>query len=223
MKAIVNFSTHEYAKGQNRLRESLKGRTDADFLGFTSYSEVRSPTQQDNPYAFKVYSIEKALKMGYDQILWLDSSAYAVGDVDKIFHLIRRNGHFMEEAGHPASSWTNDRTLAYHGITRDEAQEIQLYSAGFTGLNFNNEITVTFFELWKQSMIDGMFRGNWNNINKSESEDIRCEGHRHDMSNASIIANKLNMKYERCGKYFQYAAPSDKPNQPTVVFYAQGI
>lgn len=223
MKAIVNFSTPQYARGQNRLRDSLKGRTDADFIAFTSFDEIGSPTHSENPYAFKLYAIDKVRQMGYDQILWLDASAYAVGDVEKIFNLIRRNGHFMEEARHYASTWTNDRTLKYFGLTRDDATKIPLYSAGFTGLNFNNKTTQSFFSLWYVSMIDGMFRGEWHNRNKTESRDTRCEGHRHDLSCASIIANQLGMKYEKCGKYFQYAAPTDKPNQPTVVFFAQGI
>lgn len=210
MKAIVNVSTNQYSKGQKRLENSLKGRTDADFLGFKSESEIGSPLHRDNPYAFKIYAIENALNKGYTQILWLDSSAYAIANVEPIFNLIKRNGHFMEEAGHWADKWTNDRTLEYYSLTKEDASKIPLYSAGFTGLNFNNETTVTFFEMWKQSMLDGQFKGDWSN-------------HRHDMTNASIIAHKLGMKYQPCGKYFQYAAPNDTPNQKTVIFFAQGI
>lgn len=210
MKAIVNLSSSQYRNGQKRLEESVKGKTDADFIGFKTESEVGAPLHKENPYAFKVYAIEKALDKGYTQILWLDSSAYAIANVEPIFNLIRRNGHFMEEAGHVASAWTNDRTLDYFGLTREEASKVPLYSAGFTGLNFNNERTVTFFEMWKQSMIDGQFKGDWSN-------------HRHDLSCASIIAHKLGMKYQKCGKYFQYAAPHETPNQKTVIFFAQGI
>lgn len=110
MKAIVNFCTSQYIKGQNRLRESLQGRSDADFFGFSSYDDIGSPAHQDNPYAFKIYAIDKVRSQGYDHILWLDSSVYAIREVNEIFDLINTNGHFMEEAGHPASSWTNDRT-----------------------------------------------------------------------------------------------------------------
>jgi len=210
MKCIVNLSTSQYNNAQARLESSLKGKTDADFIGFKSESEIGAPSHKDNPYAFKVYAIEEALKRGYTQVLWLDSSAYAIANVEPIFNLIRRNGHFMEEAGHQAYKWTNDRTLEYYGLTKEDAAKIPLYSAGFTGLNFNNETTVTFFEIWKQSMLDGQFKGDWTN-------------HRHDLSNASIIANRLGMKYETCCKYFQYAAPHEKPNKKTVVFFAQGI
>lgn len=223
MKAIVNVGSNSYNKGQSRLRESLQGKTDADFFGFTSEEEVGSPKHHDNPYAFKIYAIESALNKGYTQILWLDSSVYALAPVQPIFNLIKLHGHFMEEAGHPASSWTNDRTLDYFGITRDESEKIPLYSAGFTGLNFNNDISITFFEMWKRAMLDGMFRGEWHNRNKTESQDPRCEGHRHDMSCASIIAHKLGMKYQPCGKYFQYAAPHEKQKQKTVIFFVQGI
>ena len=210
MKCIVNLSTSQYNKAQARLENSLKGKTDADFIGFKTESEIGAPPHKDNPYAFKIYAIEEALKRGYTQILWLDSSAYAIANVEPIFNLIRRNGHFMEDAGHQADKWTNDRTLEYYSLTKEDAAKIRLYSAGFTGLNFNNDITVTFFEMWKQSMIDGQFKGDWSN-------------HRHDLTCASIIAHRLGMKYETCGKYFQYAAPHETPNKKTVVFFAQGI
>ncbi len=210
MKCIVNYSTPNYSNGQKRLEESLKGKTDADFIGFNSLEELGSPSHLDNPYAFKVYAIEKALQKGYTQILWLDSSAYAIKNVEVIFNLIRRNGHFMEEAGHPASHWSNDKSLDYFSLTREEAANIPLYSAGFTGLNFNNATTQKFFQLWKKSMLDGIFRGDWSN-------------HRHDLTCASIIAHKLGMKYQKCGKYFQYAAPHEQPRNNTVVFFAQGI
>lgn len=210
MKCIVNLSTSQYNKGQTRLENSLKGKTDADFICFKSELEVGSPRHKDNPYAFKIYAIENALNKGYTQILWLDSSAYAIANVEPIFNLIRRNGHFMEDAGHLADKWTNDRTLEYFDLTKEEAIKIPLYSSGFTGLNFNNETTVTFFELWKQSMLDGQFKGDWSN-------------HRHDMTCASIIAHRLGIKYETCGKYFQYAKPHEKQNKKTVLFFAQGI
>lgn len=224
-RAIVSFANERgnYIEAQKRLKDSLIGFTDADFLGFIGESSIDAPLHEKNPYAFKIYAIEKAALIGYDSVLYLDSSAYAVSNVDTIFDIIERDGYFMEEAGHYAGTWTNDKTLNYFGIDRDEAMNMTMYSAGFTGLNFNYVIAIDFFKRWKESMIAGCFRGNWDNKGLTESVDIRCEGHRHDMSCASIIANQLGMKYQSGGSYFQYAAPDDKKNKESVCFYVQGL
>ena len=221
-KAIINLSTPNFRKAQARLRGSLEGY-DIPYLECTSESQVGAPRHHDNPYAFKIYAIEQALKAHYTDILWLDSSCYAIADPKPIFDIIASKGYFMEDSGHVAGKWANDRCLQYFGLTRDEAMEIPMYSAGFTGLNFNNLKAAQFFEQWKQAMLNGVFKGGWTNKDKTESQDERCEGHRHDMVCASIIAHKLHMTYEPGGTYFQYAAPNDPVNKDTVVFKLQGI
>lgn len=222
-KAIVSLSTPSYAKAEQRLSESLKGKTDAHVYLYQSESSIGSPSHQENPYAFKIYAIKKAFEAGYTKILWLDSSCYAIKDISPVFDIIESEGYFMEYAGHLAGTWTNDRALDYFGITRDEAMEIPLFSAGFTGLDFTNEIVKEFFKTWEQAMLDGMFRGKWDNKEKTESQDERCFGHRHDLSTASIIAYQLGMPFHSGENLFQYASPSDTPNTDDVVFFLQGI
>lgn len=222
-KAIVNLSTLRYAKAQYRLSESLKNRTDAEVLLYQSERQVEAPSHSQNPYAFKIYAIEEAIRQGYEQILWLDSSCYAIKDIQPVFDIIDQEGYFMEYSGHEAGKWTNDRTLEYFGITRDEAFEIPMFSAGFTGLDFRNHNTIEFFNRWKQAMLDGMFKGEWTNKNKTESEDPRVEGHRHDLCVGSIIAYQLGMKHHSGENLFQYAKPTDTPESESIVFYLQGI
>jgi hypothetical protein len=222
-KAIVNLSTLRYAKAQYRLSESLKGKTDADVLLYQSERLVGSPSHQENPYAFKIYAIEEALKKGYTKILWLDSSCYAVKDIQPVFDIIDKEGYFMEWSGHEAGKWTNDRTLEHFEITREEAFEIPMFSAGFTGLDFTNDKAIWFFRKWKQAMLDGMFNGEWTNKNKTESQDPRVEGHRHDLCVGSIIAHQLGMKFHSGENLFQYASPIDTPESESIVFYLQGI
>jgi len=222
-KAIVNLSTHQYRRGQQRLVNSLQGKTDADIITFSSEVEVGALPHKENPYSYKVYCFDRLFDMGYTQILWLDASAYAIGDVQPIFDIIENYGFFGEEAGHWASTWTNDFTLNYFGITRDEAEKIPLFSAGFTGINFEKPRGGEFFDRWKRSMEAGCFKGQWNNQGKTESQDPRCEGHRHDLAAASIIAYQMGLKFTSGGTYFQYAAPEDPINKETVIFKAQGI
>ena len=224
-RAIVSFANERgnYLQAQQRLKDSLIGFTDADFIAIKGEDSINAPKHSKNPYAFKLYAIEQAIDRGYTSVLYLDTSAYAVSNIDAIFDIIERDGYFMEEAGHYAGTWTNDRALEYFEIDRDEAMKIPMYSAGFTGLDFSNDIAVKFFNLWGKSMVNGCFKGQWDNRGLTESVDIRCEGHRHDMSCASIIAYQLGMKYQSGGSYFQYASLEDKKNIDTVCFYVQGL
>lgn len=231
-RAIVNLvsDTAAFIDAQNRLRKSLEGKFHGEFFGFVGEKSVGAPPHIENPYAFKIYAIQRVREEhGYDQILWLDASVYAVKPVDEIFDRIQKLGLFMEEAGHYAGTWCSDRTLEYFGITRDQAMIMPMYSAGFSGFDFRNPKAQEFFAEWKESMLNGQFKGGWNNPGPSfpESKDQRCQGHRHDMTCGSIIANKHGLVkegyYNSGGKYFAYIGPGYQPPGPDVLFHLQGI
>jgi len=95
-------------------------------------------------------------------------------------------------------------------------------NAGFLGLDFNNEIACKFFDKWKESMFAGIFKGEWTNNTKSESQDERCLGHRHDMVCGSIIANQLGMKYVSGNEWLTYQPPHVPPKNDKIVFKALG-
>src|SRR4051812_44561198 len=101
MKAIVSFANENgnYLRAMDRLKASLEGRFDGEFFGFVNESSVDAPPHHENPYAFKLYAIDKVRKMGYNQILYLDSSCYAIENLQPIFDIIERKGYFMQEAG----------------------------------------------------------------------------------------------------------------------------
>lgn len=207
MNAIINFATGRYIKGQERLRQSLQG-FDGDFLAWTNELEIGAPLHKDNPYAFKIFAFDEAIKMGYTKILLVDASVWACSDVSPIFEHITKEGYIMQEAGQHVGKWTNDRCLDYFGVTREQADKMLMYgNAGFLGLDFESEIAKEFFQRWKESMQAGMFMGSWDN-------------HRHDMSCGSIIANQLNMKYQSAHDWLNYG---DTPRSDKVYLLAQGL
>ena len=55
-----------------------------------------------------------------------------------------------------------------------------MFAAGYCGFDFKNGKAQEFFAEWKESMLNGCFRGSWTD-------------HRHDMTCASIIAHKHDM------------------------------
>jgi hypothetical protein len=201
-----------YKAAADRLFKSL-----GEFVGpadveiFNGEASIGAPPHEENPYAFKIYCFEEALKRGYKNILYLDSSVYAIKDYTRAFDLIERDGYLMQESGHYVGQWCNDETLQYFGFTREEAMTMQMYgNAGMLGLDFSQEIARNFFHRWQHAMRAGMFKGSWSD-------------HRHDMTCGSIIATGLRMKYQKGDEILQYAAPEDPVNNNTIIFKAQGI
>ncbi len=222
--ALVNYSTATgwYIEGQKRLIDTMEQfGFNGTFYSFQKTNEFGSPDHKDNPYAFKIYAIKHALNKGHDVIWWMDSSIYAVKDIAPILQIVEEKGYYFEEAGHLASTWTNDATLKYFDISRNDAENIKLFSAGFMILDFRHEIVREFFARWKNSCDAGMFKGNWHNNDKTESKDERCKGHRHDLSCASIIATKLGMDYFSGGTMLSYVGPGYATPSEKSIFHLQ--
>ena len=220
---IVNFSDYKFALGQNRLRESLiQQGYQGDVITFNEFHQVGSKSHLEVPYQFKVFAIDKARQMGYDIILYCDASLWAIKNVMPVINYIIDNGYLLEICGFSVGHFSTDLCLSEFGISRENAFSIPLHSAGFTGLNFKNEVANNFFEKWLQkAREEKTFIGDWNNNNRQCSQDERCLGHRHDQTTASIIAHELEMN--RTNPHFmQYNYDGVITKQETI-FNCRGI
>jgi hypothetical protein len=220
---IVNFSDYKFQLGQERLQKSLiQYSYQGDVLLFNEFGQVGSKVHLEVPYQFKVYAIEKARQMGYDIVLYCDASLYPIREVMPVINHIIDKGYLMEYCGFSVGQFSTDLCLQQFNLTRNEAMNIPLHSAGFTGLNFQNELATKFFDKWLQSAQEEItFKGDWNNNSKQCSQDDRCLGHRHDQTTASIIAHQLEM--ERINPHFmqyEYIGVETKEN---TIFNCRGI
>lgn len=228
-KAIVSFANQKnnYVKAMERLSESLRHNFDGDFLGFVGESTCGAPLHSENPYAFKIYCIQKAIDAGYEQILWLDSSCFAVKNVQPIFDYLETHWCMVQDSGHWLGTWANDRSLEYFGIARDEAMEIRMIgNAGFLGLNVNTMAANSFMSQCITAMHKGIFKGAWNNNEKTESQDERCLGHRHDMVASSCILYKMGVIPEGMvggEEWLQYGGPYTPIINDSIVLKAEGM
>lgn len=202
---IVNFATDQFRRGQNRLCQSLNNN---DCLFFDDYKTIKSPTHEQSPYQFKIHAIEKGFEFD-DIVLWCDASMFLVGDLSKIETIIKEKGYFMEEAGHYVKDWTNAHARKYFNLKPEESG-MTMFSAGLLGLDKRSPIAMEFFQQWKASALAGCFKGSWND-------------HRHDMTCASIIAQRLGMEYQRGGSHMAYLGDGYQKPGPDVVFHLQGI
>jgi len=225
---IVSFanSNGRYIQNLARLGESLRNNFDGDFLGFIGEKSVGSPLHSENPYAFKLYVIKAVLKQArYDKVLYLDSSCFAVKNVQPLFNEIEKDGFLFQIAGHKVGTWTNDFSLNYFGVTRDDAMEMEMIgNAGMLGIDFSKKKGHRFFDKWFAAMEAGCFKGAWTNDNKTESEDERCNGARHDMSASSIIINQMGLIHlaKKFDEWLQYAGVFDETINDTIIIKAQG-
>jgi len=212
-RAIISLATNRgnYYQGLARLADSLKGRTTADFIGFMGEAAVGAPLHTEIPYGFKLWAHQHVRSMGYDQVIWLDSSVYAVASIDHLFDMLPENGLIMQEAGCSVGQWCNDHTLNWFGITRVEAMKMPCYgNAGFIGFDWRHPNAQMFFGRWWKAMDNGCFNGSWKN-------------HRHDLTCGSIIANQMGLSYIKGDQVLQYAAPGTIPQNETICLFAQGL
>lgn len=194
-KCVVSFAdkTGSYQKKMLRLEQSLKGNFDGDFLGFTDYKEIGSPTHSQIPYAFKPYAIQKAIDLGYQLVLWADSPVYAKSSLDDLFDYIQHAGIIaFDNIGYSLGDYTNDNTLEHFKISRQESWKIKMVMACVLGFNFmaplwGNEV----FQEYKS--LTHLYKGEWENDDLTESQDRRVKGHRHDQSVISAILYKRNI------------------------------
>lgn len=213
-RAIVSFAnrTGNYVKALARLSDSLRDNFQGDFFAWIGEEALGSPKHSDNPYAFKIHAIDKAIEQGYTQILWLDSSCYAIKNLEPLFDVIKRDGLLMQDSDCMLGDWTNDETLSYFGIERETAKQIPMFSAGFFGLNTKDIKATQLYLSWKVSMLKGYFKGSWDN-------------HRHDMSCASAIAYNMGITklYKPHNSLMQYAGIYDHPLHENIIIKAQGL
>lgn len=225
---IVSFANdkNSYINNLARLSNSLRtNSTGIDFVGFVGEASCNAPLHSDVPYGFKISAIQKVIENGYEKVLWLDSSCFAIAQVQPIFDEIEKDEFIFQDSGHWLGCWANDFSLNYFGITRDMAMDLRMIgNAGFLGFDFTKPRPNEFFSRWKQSMIDGCFTGAWHNNDKTESQDERCRGHRHDMVCSSALVHNMGLKPLMKGgeEWLQYAGIYDKTLNDTIIIKAQG-
>jgi len=182
-----------YPQGIDRLARSLNYHGfNGEVMLWKTYP-VGCPPHQENPYAFKLHAIQEAFDAGHDQVLWLDSSAWAIGNPAPVMDIIERQGHYLWTSGYWTGQWTNDETLEHFGVTREEAMTITMIYALAIGLDRRNDRSMEFFRQWKEASALGLFKGDWK---RKEGDHPDYLGHRHDQSSASLIAHSLGMEID---------------------------
>jgi hypothetical protein len=204
-KMVVSFAdgAGHYAKSLMRLEQSLKlvgyGGEFELFKGINDYSHIGSPFHKGSPdsvpYAFKAYSIKKAIEDGCNFLIWCDSVIFATKSISPVFDHIKEHGYLLfDNVGFSIGDYTSDACLRKFGMNRKEAFESKMIMACVMGFDIENPKSKEFLDKYIEAAADGIsYMGDWTNENLQVSNDIRVRGTRHDQSVASILAKQLGM------------------------------
>lgn len=191
---VVCFASGRFAHNAVPFRNAIyKQSPNMDVIIYSDESQIGAPRHQVNPYAFKLYAIEAAHKEGYEIVLWCDSILRLTRPIETILPEVERVGVYLAEDGWKIGMFANDKALDYFGLTRDQAMEIPAVWACFMGFDFKNPVTHEFMRRWKKASHDGIFAGCYHNNDKTESQDPRCKGHRHDQTCAELISHQMGI------------------------------
>jgi len=180
-----------YHKGQKRLLKSLKNNFDGDII--TWCEEFPNDNyNKENAYNCKAAAFEEVLNKGYKNILWLDSSVWAVNNVQPIFDIIERDGYYFIDNGYNCAQTCSDACLNYYKISRDLAETYKEVASGIFGVSLQSEIGWKFIERLIKGCKDGASNGS--RLHDNQSEDERFLFHRQDQSVASIVLAKMGLK-----------------------------
>lgn len=203
---VVSFADGAgyYAKAMMRLEQSLIavhwGGEYQRFKGINDYGHIGCPHHKGSPdavpYAFKAMSIKKAMEEGARWILWCDSPIYATKSIEPVFNHIKEHGYlFFDNVGYSIGSYTSDACLRQFGISREDSFYHPMIMACVLGFDVQHPQAKEFLEKYIDAALDGIsYHGDWTNENLQVSNDLRCQGHRHDQSVASCLI--ANMKLE---------------------------
>jgi hypothetical protein len=203
-KVIVNVGAGNwYPKGTARLVRSLQ---EGGYEG-AIMANIQIPhgctSHQENPYAFKVVAIEKALQAGYTKIFWMDSSIYCQLNPNHIFEIVNEHGYYFVKNGYSIGQETNDFCLKWFGVSRDKAMEMPQIASGFFGLDMEREICKEIFNKWRDACNAGCFKGSRTH-SKEDSKDPRFLWHRQDQSALSLAIAPYNLKLDDFGPIVTY-------------------
>ena len=150
---------------------------------------------QIDKYAFKYIIADQLHESGYDIILYIDTRFQIVDNLTPMINRIRNDGYLIVQNNYCVlGAWCNDFVLERFGVSRDEVMSATHVMGGIWGINLRTDIGKQILNKMLDEIKAGSFRGEYNNNNMTESQDKRCNGHRHDEAVLGLIAHQMKLK-----------------------------
>jgi hypothetical protein len=191
-KCVINVAIGgHYPREQQRLGETLKEhKFDGDFLSWGDFPNNNYNKQ--NRYNCKAAAFEEALKRGYTQILWLDTPAIALKSIQPVFDKIKEHGYYtIRNWSYNCAQTCSDKSLAYYGVSRDEAEKMEEHAGGVIGIDYTNPKGKALLDMFIKGCKEGACDGS--RLHDNQSTDPRFLFHRQCQSVISMSANILKL------------------------------
>ncbi len=133
---------------------------------------------------------------------------------------------FFDNIGFSIGDYTSDVCLRQFNMSREEAFDSKMIMACVMGFDLENPSTKEFLDKYIAAATDGhSYPGSWTNENLQVSNDMRCKGHRHDQSVASILIKQMGLSITRAqDTFFAYASHKGLvPIADSVGLWSEGI
>jgi hypothetical protein len=192
--AVVCFADGIYASVVPMLQASFRRHSPrVPLFIFSDTKELGCPSHAEEPYAFKLAAIQTVRAKGFRFVFWCDSVLQLLRPIETMLPAVAAVGVYLPEDGWRCGTFANDNALRAFGVTRDEAMEISSIWACFMGFDFASPVADEFMRRWSKAGEGGLFRGKPWNTDRTESQDPRCRGHRHDQTCAELIAHQMKI------------------------------
>ena len=179
-----------YKRGQDRLKRSLIHHGFRyDVLAFEDFQT--NEFDKSCGYNIKADAFTQAIRLGYERILWLDSSVWAIKPIEPIFDYIDANGWYFYSNGFNMAQTADDNALKFFNISRDEAEKIPDISSSMFGVHMGNPKAQEFIKRWITTAKMNMWATD--REHGGGSKDPRFMFDRQDQSCASLILHQLGM------------------------------
>lgn len=160
---IISYASYNssFIRGIYRLREKLK---EIGFQGHFIYRIGGWPNADEGslkfahvPYAFKPALFREVEKLGYELVLWLDTSIVPLKELDSLFERLKTQGYIGFRAGHTLERYCNKETFTYFGVDLEKADKIESVASGLVGLNLKHPVGKAILERWYQATAGGFY------------------------------------------------------------------
>lgn len=195
---IVSFATKGFHPQLLRLIDSCKEHWSGDLLIYSPdhdlwmYRDVQihhswpdpegiqSFTHKDMPYQFKVALIQKAIELGYQRIIWLDSSMQLKKDLTPLLDNSKTGVVTFHNLGHPVYRYLSDEAMNLLGVDDDFLLDKPQIWGGAFMLDLTKRFASNFFNILRHYSVNGSFK---NGTSKREG----FVAHRHDQAVMSVL------------------------------------
>jgi prepilin-type processing-associated H-X9-DG protein len=180
-----------YPHGTARLINSIREHSpNVNTMNWMEAMPEGSRPHSESNYGFKTKAFIEAHNKGFSNVLWCDSSLYAIKDISPVLEKLDKDGYYFIDNGYNLEETATDKLLNFAGLTREDAKQIPEITTCLFGFT---DKSVGVFLQWLIYEENNLFNGNRiHDVRDSSSPSFKhC---RHDQSALSLAAYLLGFK-----------------------------